>query len=259
MLVQGRRAAGFVRILDERTTLPDYDGNGMYLSAGNAHVCTISRCHLVRGRRLRLNGIASQSDDGSTDAVSGRKRSSSGAAGDGSLSELPALHPPLPARRAVTLSSNRARLVSPASPADRDDAAAVTRRRWPTSATAGPTHAARQRRRRTARRRPGPRPARGDPRTLSGRRARRPAVHDARSPWRSPIPECTWAALRQIDRQDLPKAHLAERDTSGYPLAAPAQALVSCSLSRVLIRPGSPDDALPSRAVHHVAHPAKAW
>jgi hypothetical protein len=69
----------------------------------------------------------------------------------------------------------------------------------------------------------------------------------------------TWnAALPQIAGQDLPKAHLAERDTSGHPLAASVQGLVSCSLSRVGIRPDGSDDAFARRAVHHVAHPAKA-
>jgi hypothetical protein len=42
---------GFVRVLDERTiAFPVYDGNGMFLSAGNV---------LVNPKRLRLNGVAS--------------------------------------------------------------------------------------------------------------------------------------------------------------------------------------------------------
>lgn len=56
---------GFVRVLDERTiAFPNYDGNGMYLSAGNM----VENPHVgllfidftsARPRRLRLNGIAS--------------------------------------------------------------------------------------------------------------------------------------------------------------------------------------------------------
>ena len=66
MLVQ-RRAPGFVFVIDERTiAFPNYDGNGMYLSAGNArvnhHVGLLFISFEAR-RRLRLNGIASQSDD----------------------------------------------------------------------------------------------------------------------------------------------------------------------------------------------------
>jgi uncharacterized protein len=58
-------APGFVRVLDERTiAFPNYDGNGMYLSAGNMvvnpHVglLFIDFC-AARPSRLRLNGVAS--------------------------------------------------------------------------------------------------------------------------------------------------------------------------------------------------------
>jgi predicted pyridoxine 5'-phosphate oxidase superfamily flavin-nucleotide-binding protein len=57
-------APGFVRVLDERTiAFPNYDGNGMYLSAGNVAVnphvgmLFIDFC-ARRPSRLRLNGIA---------------------------------------------------------------------------------------------------------------------------------------------------------------------------------------------------------
>jgi predicted pyridoxine 5'-phosphate oxidase superfamily flavin-nucleotide-binding protein len=54
---------GFVRVLDERTlAFPDYDGNGMFLSLGNALVNPEVGMLLVsfeRRRRLRLNGTAS--------------------------------------------------------------------------------------------------------------------------------------------------------------------------------------------------------
>jgi uncharacterized protein len=58
-------APGFVRVLDERTiAFPNYDGNGMYLSAGNMAVnphvglLFIDFC-AARPSRLRLNGVAS--------------------------------------------------------------------------------------------------------------------------------------------------------------------------------------------------------
>jgi predicted pyridoxine 5'-phosphate oxidase superfamily flavin-nucleotide-binding protein len=58
---------GFVRVLDERTiAFPLYDGNGMYLTAGNAlanpHVGLLF-VDFEQRRRLRLNGIASVSAD----------------------------------------------------------------------------------------------------------------------------------------------------------------------------------------------------
>src|SRR6266576_1307383 len=58
---------GFVRVLDERTiAFPLYDGNGMYLTAGNAfanpHVGLLF-IDFEQRRRLRLNGVASVSGD----------------------------------------------------------------------------------------------------------------------------------------------------------------------------------------------------
>ena len=58
---------GFVRVLDERTiAFPLYDGNGMYLTAGN--LMTTKKVGLLfidfEGRkRMRLNGVASVADD----------------------------------------------------------------------------------------------------------------------------------------------------------------------------------------------------
>ena len=57
-------APGFVRVLDEHTiAFPNYDGNGMYLSAGNAvlnpHV-GILFVDFESRKRLRLNGVAAQ-------------------------------------------------------------------------------------------------------------------------------------------------------------------------------------------------------
>jgi uncharacterized protein len=54
---------GFVRVLDERTVaFPAYDGNGMFLSAGNVLVnpeVGLLFISFERRRRLRLNGTAS--------------------------------------------------------------------------------------------------------------------------------------------------------------------------------------------------------
>jgi predicted pyridoxine 5'-phosphate oxidase superfamily flavin-nucleotide-binding protein len=54
---------GFVRVLDERTlAFPSYDGNGMFLSAGNVLVnpeVGLLFVSFERRRRLRINGTAS--------------------------------------------------------------------------------------------------------------------------------------------------------------------------------------------------------
>ena len=54
---------GFVRVLDETTLVfPSYDGNGMFLSAGNAFVNSHVGMLFIDfegGKRLRLNGDAS--------------------------------------------------------------------------------------------------------------------------------------------------------------------------------------------------------
>jgi uncharacterized protein len=59
---------GFVRVLDERTiAFPDYDGNGMFLSMGNALVnpeVGLLFVSFERQRRLRLDGHASIDDTG---------------------------------------------------------------------------------------------------------------------------------------------------------------------------------------------------
>ena len=58
---------GFVRVLDERTILfPNYDGNGMYLSAGNVRVnpnVGLLFISFEQRKRMRLNGIATHSED----------------------------------------------------------------------------------------------------------------------------------------------------------------------------------------------------
>jgi predicted pyridoxine 5'-phosphate oxidase superfamily flavin-nucleotide-binding protein len=54
---------GFVRAVDDHTVaFPNYDGNGMYLSVGNVLVnpnVGMLFIDFERGRRLRLNGVAS--------------------------------------------------------------------------------------------------------------------------------------------------------------------------------------------------------
>jgi predicted pyridoxine 5'-phosphate oxidase superfamily flavin-nucleotide-binding protein len=63
-------APGFVRVLDEHTiAFPNYDGNGMYLSAGNLAVNPQVGLLFIdfvaaRPSRLRLNGVASIVSDG---------------------------------------------------------------------------------------------------------------------------------------------------------------------------------------------------
>jgi len=58
---------GFVRVLDDRTvSFPVYDGNGMYLTAGNLLVTRKVGLLFIdfEGRkRVRLNGVASVADD----------------------------------------------------------------------------------------------------------------------------------------------------------------------------------------------------
>lgn len=58
---------GFVRVVDEHTiAFPLYDGNGMFLSAGNIEVnpqVGLLFVDLEGGTRLRFNGIASIDDD----------------------------------------------------------------------------------------------------------------------------------------------------------------------------------------------------
>ncbi|MFZ1881835.1 MAG: pyridoxamine 5'-phosphate oxidase family protein [Gaiellaceae bacterium] len=58
---------GFVRVVDEHTVaFPNYDGNGMFLSAGNALVnpnVGLLFISFVERKRMRLNGIAEHVDD----------------------------------------------------------------------------------------------------------------------------------------------------------------------------------------------------
>jgi uncharacterized protein len=58
---------GFVRVVDKHTiAFPNYDGNGMFLSAGNALVnpnVGLLFISFVERKRMRLNGIAEHVDD----------------------------------------------------------------------------------------------------------------------------------------------------------------------------------------------------
>jgi predicted pyridoxine 5'-phosphate oxidase superfamily flavin-nucleotide-binding protein len=57
---------GFVRVVDEHTiAFPNYDGNGMYLSAGNALAnpeVGLLFLSFEERKRLRFNGVAEQTD-----------------------------------------------------------------------------------------------------------------------------------------------------------------------------------------------------
>jgi predicted pyridoxine 5'-phosphate oxidase superfamily flavin-nucleotide-binding protein len=58
---------GFVRVIDEHTVaFPNYDGNGMFLSAGNALVnpnVGLLFISFTERKRMRLNGVAAHVDD----------------------------------------------------------------------------------------------------------------------------------------------------------------------------------------------------
>jgi predicted pyridoxine 5'-phosphate oxidase superfamily flavin-nucleotide-binding protein len=58
---------GFVRVVDDHTIVfPNYDGNGMFLSAGNALVnpnVGLLFISFVERKRMRLNGVAEHVDD----------------------------------------------------------------------------------------------------------------------------------------------------------------------------------------------------
>ena len=88
---------GFVRVLDEHTiAFPSYDGNGMYLSLGNAaanpHVGLLF-VDFDGQKRLRLNGIASIDPDDPLLAEYPRAQVRRARPRDRGLPELPALHP----------------------------------------------------------------------------------------------------------------------------------------------------------------------
>ena len=98
---------GFVRVLDERTlAIPSYNGNGMFITAGNLAVnphVGLLFIDFERGKRLRLNGVASVSEDEELLADIPRGAARLARRGDRRIPELPALHPPLPAGRALAL------------------------------------------------------------------------------------------------------------------------------------------------------------
>ncbi len=97
---------GFVRVLDEHTVaFPSYDGNGMYLSTGNVLVnpnVGMLFINLERGRRLRLNGVASidEHDELMEHYPEAQFIVCAGMRG---LPELSPLHTQVPARGALSL------------------------------------------------------------------------------------------------------------------------------------------------------------
>ncbi len=98
---------GFVRVVDEHTVaFPNYDGNGMFLSAGNAlvnpHVGLLF-INFEERKRLRLNGTAEHVDDDPLLRRLPRGAVPLARAGHRGVPELSALHPSLHARRALAL------------------------------------------------------------------------------------------------------------------------------------------------------------
>ena len=107
MLVQGRRPG--LRPRSSTSTpiaFPNYDGNGMFLSAGNAlvnpHVGLLF-IDFEERKRMRLNGIAEHVDERPAARRVPRGAVPLARARDRGVPELPALHPPLQARRALAL------------------------------------------------------------------------------------------------------------------------------------------------------------
>ena len=108
---------GFVRVLDERTVaFPVYDGNGMFLSAGNVLVnpeVGLLFISFERRRRLRLNGTASiDPDDELVPAWPGAPARGPRAGARG-VPQLPALHPPLRAGGALAATCRAAGIEPP--------------------------------------------------------------------------------------------------------------------------------------------------
>ncbi len=102
---------GFVRVVDERTVaFPNWDGNGMYLSAGNLLEnpnVGILFIDFERQHRLRLNGVASIDDHDPLLAEYPRRAADRPRAHPRGLPQLPALHPQAPARRGLSLRTPR--------------------------------------------------------------------------------------------------------------------------------------------------------
>ena len=98
---------GFVRVLDEATiAFPSYDGNGMFLSFGNA--CVNPHVGLLfidfeTPKRLRLNGEASIEPRRRAHVLISRGAVHRAGARARGVSELPALHPQVSARRALEI------------------------------------------------------------------------------------------------------------------------------------------------------------
>ena len=104
-------APGFVRVLDEHTiAFPNYDGNGMYLSMGNAlvnpHVGLLF-IDFEERRRMRLNGVASVDLDDPLRAEWPEAQFVVRVRATRGVPELPALHPRVPAREALAVRAER--------------------------------------------------------------------------------------------------------------------------------------------------------
>jgi hypothetical protein len=97
-------------VLDARTiAYPNYDGNGMFLTAGNLLVnprVGLLFIDFEARKRLRLNGVASHSVDDPLLAEYPEAQFGAGRC-RGGVPELPPLHPPLPPRRTLPVRSAR--------------------------------------------------------------------------------------------------------------------------------------------------------
>ena len=101
-------APGFVRVLDEHTlAFPNYDGNGMFLSWGNTlvnpQVGLLFIDFVASARRACASRAPRRSATTTSCSETGPRRSSSSACRRSACSQLPALHPPHGARRAILL------------------------------------------------------------------------------------------------------------------------------------------------------------
>ena len=130
------RTAGVRRVTGpSELAFPDYDGNGMFRSLGNATVSPTSGCSSSTSKRprgVRVNGTATVSRDDPLMATTvGAQLIVRGQRGD--LPQLPALHPDDGGGRAVGLCAEARRSAGPnwrGNPARTDRRGASRDRRW---------------------------------------------------------------------------------------------------------------------------------
>ena len=97
-------------MLDEKTiAFPNYDGNGMYLTAGNVRVnphVGLLFISFEQRKRMRLNGVAAHSEDDPLIAEYPEAQFVTRVEATPGLPELPPLHPRVPTRPTVALRSS---------------------------------------------------------------------------------------------------------------------------------------------------------